>query len=170
MPEVLFKGNFFTACWCLVEYMQHWHWYKLFGAAQFTLWSIHIEHCTLSRTRCCIALFTLFSNNAIFNHPIDKYFVSNVHSFMYVCNQAKGCYLRRWRCYWKIIYTWILSFVFRKHLYRLIWDWHIKQGHHLVVKSTHWLNHSFCLSVFFSFCLSLFLYLCLFVSVILSSS
>ena len=101
MPGVLFKGNFYTAFWCLVEYMQHWHWYKLLGAAQFTLWSIHIEHCTLKRTRCCIALFTLFSNFAIFNHPIDKYFVSNVHSFMYVCNQAKGYYLRRWRCYWK---------------------------------------------------------------------
>ena len=101
MPGVLFKGNFYTACWCLVEYMQHWHWYKLFGAAQFTLWSIHIEHCTLRRTRCCIALFTLFSNYAIFNHPIDKYFVSNVHSFMYVCNQAKGYYLRWWRCCWK---------------------------------------------------------------------
>ena len=101
MSGFSFKGNFYTACWCLVEYMQHWHWYKLFGAAQFTLWSIHIEHCTLRPTRCCIALFTLFSNYAIFNHPIDKYFVSNVHSFMYVWNQAKGYYLRRGCCYWK---------------------------------------------------------------------
>ena len=23
MPGVLFKGNFYTVCWCLVEYMQH---------------------------------------------------------------------------------------------------------------------------------------------------
>ena len=63
----------------------------------------------------------------------------------------------------KIIYTWILRFVFRKHLYRFIWDWHIKRGHHLVVKSTHWLNHSFCLSVFFvllSFSISVFMYVC----------
>ena len=95
IPEVLFKGNFYIAFWCLVEYMQHWHWYKLFGAAQFTLWSIHIEHCTLSWTRCCIALFTLFSNYAIFIHPIDKYFVSNVHSFMYVCNQAMALLLKK---------------------------------------------------------------------------
>ena len=167
-----FKGNFYTACWCLVEYMQHWHWYKLFGAAQFTLWSIHIEHCTLSRTRCCIALFTLFSNYAIFNHPIDKYFVSNVHSFMYVCNQPKGCYLRRWRCYWKkIIYTWILRFVFRKHLDI---DWfEIGISNRATIWWSKVLTDSITLFVFLSFlsfCLSLFLYLCLFVSVILSSS
>ena len=77
-------------------------------------------------------------------------------SFFYVCLQSSDGVVTE-----KIIYTWILRFVFRKHLYRLIWDWHIKQGHHLVVKSTHWLNHFF---VFLSFCLFVFLYFCIYVS------
>ena len=81
-------------------------------------------------------------------------------SFFYVCLQSSDGVVTE-----KIIYTWILRFVFRKHLYRLIWDWHIKQGHHLVVKSTHWLNHffvflSFCLFVFLSFSISVFMSLC----------
>ena len=113
----------------------------------------------------------LFSNYAIFNHPIDKYFVSNVHSLCMFAIKRRVAICDDGVVTEKIIYTWILRFVFRKHLDI---DWfEIGISNRATIWWSKVLTDSITLFVFLSFlsfCLSLFLYLCLFVSVILSSS